>query len=137
MLTPTMRYSSAGSSAVLAATSTLETELFGFGWPLRHRVVPNAATERCCKGDPRGPRAVRALNALSAPLSRLPMSMANAMAQTQRPAIPILSPSAPLTGMPESMVDASPLYAGETALRIDDLVGAAQVVQRLAGTISA
>jgi NAD(P)H-dependent flavin oxidoreductase YrpB (nitropropane dioxygenase family) len=122
---------------VLAAQRTLETELFGFGWPLRHRVVPNAATERWCKHDPRGPRAVRALNALSAPLSRLPMSMANAVAQTQRPTIPILSPAAPLTGMPDSMPDAAPLYAGETALRIDDLVGAAQAVQRLAGTISA
>jgi NAD(P)H-dependent flavin oxidoreductase YrpB (nitropropane dioxygenase family) len=122
---------------VLAAQRTLETELFGFGWPLRHRVIPNAATERWCRRDPRGPRAIRALNALSVPLSRLPMSMANALAKTQRPGIPLLSPAAPLVGMPEQMVDAAPLYAGETALRIDDLVDAAQAVQRLAGTISA
>jgi NAD(P)H-dependent flavin oxidoreductase YrpB (nitropropane dioxygenase family) len=122
---------------VLAAQDTLETLLFGFGWPMRHRVIPNAATERWCKRDPRGPRAMRALNALSGPVSRLPMSLANTMAQAQRPAIPILSPAAPLVGMPDQMLDAAPLYAGETALRIDDLVPAAQAVQRLAGTISA
>lgn len=33
---------------VLGATRTVETELFGLGWPARHRVVPNAATDRWC-----------------------------------------------------------------------------------------
>lgn len=31
---------------LLGAEETLLTELFGAGWPARHRVVPNAATER-------------------------------------------------------------------------------------------
>jgi NAD(P)H-dependent flavin oxidoreductase YrpB (nitropropane dioxygenase family) len=31
---------------VLAAQRTIETQLFGLGWPMRHRVVPNAATDR-------------------------------------------------------------------------------------------
>ncbi|MEJ7717293.1 MAG: hypothetical protein WKF31_04750 [Thermoleophilaceae bacterium] len=30
---------------MLEADCTLVTELFGLGWPLRHRVVPNAATD--------------------------------------------------------------------------------------------
>ena len=41
---------------LLAADSTVLTELFGTGWPAPHRVVPNAATERWLGGDPRGPR---------------------------------------------------------------------------------
>jgi nitronate monooxygenase len=45
---------------VLEAKRTLATDLFGFGWPLRHRVVPNAATERWCAGDERGPPGGRA-----------------------------------------------------------------------------
>ena len=35
---------------------TIETQLFGLGWPMRHRVVPNAATDRWCRGDPRRSR---------------------------------------------------------------------------------
>lgn len=33
---------------VLQADNTIETNLFGLSWPLRHRVVPNAATRRWC-----------------------------------------------------------------------------------------
>src|SRR6185312_13464344 len=39
---------------VLGAQRTLDTELFGIGWPLRHRVIPNAATDRWCRADERG-----------------------------------------------------------------------------------
>jgi len=40
---------------VLAAEETLSTMLFGLGWPLRHRVISNAATERWCRADELGP----------------------------------------------------------------------------------
>jgi nitronate monooxygenase len=117
---------------VLDAHSTLETELFGLAWPMRHRVVPNAATDRWCRNDPLGPRAVRAIHRVSAPLARLPMSaLANAI-RTQVPAIPLFGPPAPLRGQPDRLVDASALYAGESALRIDSVLPAAEAVRQLA-----
>lgn len=36
---------------VLTAGRTLETRLFGLGWPARHRVVANTATRRWCRQD--------------------------------------------------------------------------------------
>jgi nitronate monooxygenase len=36
---------------IMQADKTIETNLFGFSWPLRHRVVPNAATRRWCGDD--------------------------------------------------------------------------------------
>jgi nitronate monooxygenase len=117
---------------VLEAEQTLETLLFGLGWPMRHRVVPNAATDRWCRADRRGPAVVRAVERLSAPLARLPMSAAMSMHRRQRPAVPLFGPAAPLRGMPERSVDASALYAGETAFKIDAVVPAARAVELLA-----
>jgi nitronate monooxygenase len=118
---------------VLEATRTIETQLFGLGWPMRHRVVPNAATERWCRDDQLAPRSLRVLQAVSAPLGKLPMSMTSAMIRAQRPNIPLFGPAAPLAGMPARLLDASPLYAGETALRIASVVSAAEAVAVLAG----
>ena len=119
---------------VLEAERTVETQLFGIGWPMRHRVVPNAALKRWGGGDELGLRPVRALQSLSAPLgSRLPQSLAARMIHLQRPWLPLFGPSAPLEGMPARTVDAGPLYAGETALRIDSVVPAAEAVKLLAG----
>lgn len=118
---------------VLAAQRTIETRLFGLSWPMRHRVVPNAATERWCRARERGPRAVLALQALSAPLARLPMSLVRGAIRTQHPALPVFGPAAPLAGMPERLVDASALYAGETALRIESILPARDAVAALAG----
>jgi NAD(P)H-dependent flavin oxidoreductase YrpB (nitropropane dioxygenase family) len=119
---------------VLEATRTIETRLFGLGWSMWHRVVPNAATDRWCARDPRGPRAVRTLQSLSSPLRRLPMSVMRSTIFTQRPRLPLFGPLSPLTGMPDRLVDASALYAGETALRIDSIVPAAKAVALLAGS---
>ncbi len=116
---------------VLDATHTLETQLFGLGWPMRHRVVPNAATERWCRRDPLGPRAVRRLQRLSTPLARLPLPLVTAMISTQHPRLPLFGPTPPLVGMPERLADAAPLYAGETALRIESVVPAAEAVRLL------
>lgn len=119
---------------VLDATETLETTLFGFGWPARHRVVANAATQRWL--DERG--AVRrlpgALNALSAPVGRAVTDrLAARLPRMQRTGLPLLAPGPPLAGMPDATVGSTPLYAGETAARIDSLVTAAEAVALLAG----
>jgi nitronate monooxygenase len=118
---------------VLDATRTIETRLFGLGWPMRHRVVPNAATDRWCGRDPLGPRWVRAAQELTRPLARLPESAIGRTHRAQRVGRPVFGPSPPHAGMPDHLVEASALYAGETALRIEELMPAAAVVGLLAG----
>jgi len=118
---------------VLGASSTLDTSLFGIGWPLRHRVVPNAATERWCRADERGPAFVRAAARASAPLGRVaPLDAMGRLASLQRPALPFFSPALPLARMPAEAVDRCALYAGETARRLHDVIPAARAVERLA-----
>jgi NAD(P)H-dependent flavin oxidoreductase YrpB (nitropropane dioxygenase family) len=117
---------------VLDASRTLRTMLFGIGWPLPHRVVPNAATDRWCASSELGPRAARTAARASAPLGRvLPMTALSTMVAMQRPGIPLFSPALPLRGMPEQSVDRCALYAGETMHRISDVVPAAEAVARL------
>ena len=119
---------------VLSAERTLETQLFGLGWPMRHRVVPNAATERWCRRNPRGPRALLALHAMSTPLQRLPPALLRATIKIQHPALPLFGPAAVVAGTPERLLDAGALYAGETALRVHSVVTAREAVAVLAGT---
>jgi nitronate monooxygenase len=117
---------------VLAAQRTLRTELFGLGWPLAHRVVPNAATDRWCRTAELGPRWVRGLGRMSGPLGRaLPLGSQAALIRLQRPGIPLLSPGLPLRGMPEGYLDRCALYAGETLHRIGGIVPAAEAVAAL------
>jgi nitronate monooxygenase len=119
---------------VLGATNTLETLLFGVAWHQRHRVVPNAATERWCRSSPLGPGPVRALNRISAPLlRRLPPSMSVRALRMQRRSLPFYAPASILRGMDERLVEVTPLYAGETAGRIGSIVPAAQAVRELVG----
>ena len=118
---------------VISAKRTIETKLFGFGWPMRHRVVPNAATERWCRRDPLGPVAVRAVNAATSGLGRVtPMEAGDTLLMRQRPMIPFFTPAPPLAGHPDRMVDASALYAGDSALRIQSIVPAGDAVRELA-----
>jgi nitronate monooxygenase len=49
----------------------------------------------------------------------------------QSPARPFFTPLAPLAGMPDSWVDSAALYAGETALRINEITSAEQAVKDL------
>jgi nitronate monooxygenase len=110
----------------------LITELFGLGWPAPHRVVPNAATERWLRGDPRGPRWVRALHRLTAVgASRVPVAVQLRLAAAQRPGLPFFGPAAATADGPASLVDAGPLYAGESIARIDDVRPAASLVRDL------
>jgi hypothetical protein len=115
------------------AGRTLVTELFGFGWPLRHRVAPNAATERWCRGaSDLGPPWVRRVGRLSGVVGRAtPLGALGAAAALQRPGIPLFSPALPLKGMPEAAVDRTGLYAGETVGRLYDVVSAAEAVRLL------
>jgi nitronate monooxygenase len=116
----------------LEATETVLTELFGFGWPAPHRVAPNAATRHWLGGDSRGPRLNRALSRLSAPGARyMPAAVQFRLARGQRPEGRLLTPIGPTDDGPASLVDAGPLYAGETVARIDAIRPAAEIVAAL------
>jgi NAD(P)H-dependent flavin oxidoreductase YrpB (nitropropane dioxygenase family) len=119
---------------LLDAHDTVLTELFGAGWAAApHRVVRNAATERWLGGDDRGPAWVRALHRATGPaLSRLPVTMVQRSARSQRPGMPLLGPAAATAGDPESLLDAGPLYAGRCVARIDSVRPAADLVRELA-----
>ncbi len=118
---------------LLGAQQTILTELFGAGWPAPHRVVANAATERQLGADPRGPLLNRLLNRLLAPGARyVPAGLQGRMARAQRPGSRLLSPLSPTDDGPASLLDAGPLYAGETVARIAELKPAAELVRALA-----
>jgi NAD(P)H-dependent flavin oxidoreductase YrpB (nitropropane dioxygenase family) len=120
---------------LLEAKETVLTELFGSGWPdAPHRVVPNAATERWLRKDSKGPAAVRLMNRFSAPLSkRLSLSNAARLAARQRPGVPFFSPSSLIEGDESRLVEATPLYAGESVTRVHDVRPAGELTRELAG----
>jgi nitronate monooxygenase len=116
----------------LEASETVLTELFGSGWPGTHRVAPNAATRRWLGDDPRGPRLNRALNRLSAPAARfLPAATQLRLAKAQRPDSRLLTPIGATDDGPDNLIDAGPLYAGQTVARIDEIRPAAEIVAAL------
>jgi NAD(P)H-dependent flavin oxidoreductase YrpB (nitropropane dioxygenase family) len=115
---------------LLVAEGTLLTKLFGFGWPARHRVVPNAATKRWGENPPAW---INAMHAMTSPLSRLlPVSGSAAVTAVQRPWVPLLTPKSATVEDSARLVDCGPLYAGETVLRIRDVLPAATIVRELA-----
>lgn len=117
---------------LLAAERTILTELFGAGWPAPHRVVPNEATVCRLGADPRGPALSRAFNRATAPGARfLPGSVQLVLARAQRPGSRLLTPIGPTDDGPETLVEAGPLYAGQTVARIDDVRPAAELVAAL------
>ena len=117
---------------LLAAKQTLLTELFGAGWPARHRVIANTATERWLGGDPRGPRLNRALNRLLALGARYaPAGPQARMALAQTPNSRLLTPLGPTDDGPANLLEAGALYAGETVARIDSVRPAAELVRAL------
>jgi nitronate monooxygenase len=135
---------------LLAAEETLLTDLFGAAWPATHRVVPNAATERfldrrssfphLSRGKEerrvlnRAPAANRALNHLLAPGARYaPSALQRQMIRAQRPGSRLLTPAGPTDDGPPNLIEAGPLYAGETVARIGAVLPAAELVRELAG----
>jgi nitronate monooxygenase len=119
-------------SRVLDSKRTLTTLLFGVGWPLRHRVIANAATERWCSSNELGPCGARLIGRLSAPFGRVvPLGGLGKLVALQRPGLPLFTPALPLAGMPADTVDRAALYAGESVSRLHDVIPAAQAVAQL------
>lgn len=120
---------------VLGAPRTLLTQLFGMGWPLKHRVVPNAATERWCDAEGRIPRwvalAQRSVQAAIQPFAMLRDNLPiGARAST---ALPLYTPALLVRGQPSEGVETTPLYAGESVARIHSLAHAYDVTRQLGG----
>jgi nitronate monooxygenase len=117
---------------LLAAEETFLTELFGLAWPAPHRVVPNAATEHHLGDDGEVPALNRALNRLFAPGARFtPASIQQRLVRAQRPSSRLLTPLGPTDDGPANLLDAGPLYAGETVARIAEVRPAAEIVASL------
>lgn len=117
---------------LLGAQETILTELFGAGWPAPHRVIANAATERWLGDDRRGPPLNRLLNRLTGPGARyMPPALQGRIARAQRPGSRLLSPLGPSDDGPANLLDAGPLYAGESVARIADVRPAAELVRAL------
>ncbi len=117
---------------LLGADETILTELFGLSWPAPHRVIPNAATEHHLGGDAHVPSLNRALNRLSAPAARFtPASLQRRLIYAQHPTSRMLTPQGPTDDGPATLLDAGPLYAGQTVTRISDVRSAAQIVADL------
>jgi nitronate monooxygenase len=118
---------------LIEAKETVLTELFGMGWPAPHRVLPNEATVRWLRRDPRGPGWLRAFHKATAPvLSRVPVPMQFRLAATQTPNRPMFGPAAATVDGPPNLIEAGPLYAGECVNRISDIRPAGELVRELA-----
>lgn len=114
--------------ALVAGSETVDTRLFGFGWPMRHRVLVNAAVERWGEG----PRLMREINARSARLGGvLPLKLMETYPRLQTLHAPLLTPGPALAGMPERTVAITPLYAGRGVGRMQELTSAADAVRAL------
>ena len=117
---------------LIDAEETVLSDLFGAGWPAQHRVVTNAATEHWLGTDGRAPRLNRALNqVLGAGARFVPPRIQGRLAAAQRPASRMLGPTPPTDSGPENLVEAGPLYAGETVRRIGEVRPAAELVRAL------
>ena len=116
---------------VLGAQETIETTLFGMGWPARHRVLPNAATRRWCGPDGQPPRSVRIAQRLSSPLSRIMPVGTSDPTSRQKLSVPLYTPVAPGPGADPRAIEVAALYAGESARRVRKILGAGDVVRDL------
>ena len=117
---------------LIGADETLLTDLFGAGWPAPHRVVPNAATKHWLGADGVTPLLNRGLNrALGAGARYVPLGIQGRLAAAQRPGSRLLGPMPPTASGPQNLLDAGPLYAGETVRRIGEVRPAAELVRAL------
>jgi nitronate monooxygenase len=117
---------------VLGARRTIETELFGFGWPARHRVVPNAATDRWCSSSGSIPASLRVLQRATTLLGRVaPITFAATLSRAQRAAIPLFGPGPALEGAEDRALDTTPLYAGASVAVVGSILPAERAVRDL------
>ncbi|MBA2349728.1 MAG: nitronate monooxygenase, partial [Solirubrobacterales bacterium] len=115
--------------ALVTGTETVETQLFGFGWPMRHRVLVNAAVRRWGEG----PQLMRAINARSGWVGGLlPLQLMETYPLAQTLRVPLLTAGPALVGMPDRTVAVTPLYAGRGVSRMHDILSAADAVRALA-----
>jgi nitronate monooxygenase len=117
----------------LDAGETVLTELFGLGWPgAPHRVIPNAATRRWLRDDPRGPGWIRTANRVTAPIAnRFPATVQDRLIGKQSPSQPFLGPQPATDDGPANLVESGPLYAGMNVGRITDIRPAGEIVKAL------
>lgn len=118
---------------LVSGSETLLTELFGMGWAnAPHRVMPNNATRRWLRDDPRGPRGVRILHSALAPAARWTPARIQRTLTSRAGSGPLdLSPAAPTAGMSAATLETHPLYAGETVARVNDVRPAGDIIARL------
>jgi NAD(P)H-dependent flavin oxidoreductase YrpB (nitropropane dioxygenase family) len=117
---------------VVEGDETVVTMLFSAGWPAPHRVLVNAAVRRWADASGEVPRWLHTVQVATAPvLSRAPEGMQRALGERQRPEIPLLPPQPPVAGGPDGLVEAGPLYAGQTVARVRAIAPAARIVAAL------
>ena len=104
--------------------------LFGLGWPAPHRVVANVATRRWCRDDGRARLVPRLINAGQPHAGQPPGRSDHARDENADAAADVLPIAQPI-GMPDSPVDRTALYAGETVLRMTSVISARQAVTDL------
>jgi NAD(P)H-dependent flavin oxidoreductase YrpB (nitropropane dioxygenase family) len=129
LMTEESRAHAGYKSKLVEGSETVLTELFGFGWPAPHRVLPNAATRRWLDAEQRCPLGIRLLNRISGPLGRLPLP---GLPPAQRAGLPFLTPYSVTEDRPASQVEAGALYAGDTVARITDIRAAGPLTHELA-----
>ncbi len=117
---------------IAGSSRTIVTRLFGLGWPARHRVATNSATDRWCDKHGRGPRSIDLFNQFSAPLGRVASHERSAwVVRMQSLRLPFYSPMTIGEDNTERL-EVTPLYAGEAVYKMTELQPAASVVQTLA-----
>jgi NAD(P)H-dependent flavin oxidoreductase YrpB (nitropropane dioxygenase family) len=119
---------------VLGAPRTLLTQLFGVGWPLKHRVVPNAATERWCDAQGRIPSWVAIAQRSAEPLVQRFGMLHDIVYSHRWNALPLFTPESLREGQDPAAVETTALYAGECVARIHRIASAFDVTRELAAT---
>jgi nitronate monooxygenase len=118
---------------ILGARRTLLTQLFGLGWTLKHRVVPNAATARWCDSEGRIPNWLRAIHRKVEAGSRPFAMLRDVKALRGSVALPFYTPASLVQGQASAGVETTPLYAGECVARIHSIEHAYDVTRLLGG----
>jgi NAD(P)H-dependent flavin oxidoreductase YrpB (nitropropane dioxygenase family) len=122
---------------VLGAPRTLLTQLFGVGWPLKHRVVPNAATDRWCDAQGRIPSWVAVAQRGAEPLVQRFGMLHDLVFSHGSNALPLFTPESLREGQDPAGVETTALYAGESVARIHRIASAFDVTRELAAVPAA
>ncbi|HKP56657.1 MAG TPA: nitronate monooxygenase [Polyangiales bacterium] len=118
---------------ILGAGRTILTQLFGLGWALKHRVVPNAATARWCDAEGRIPPWLDEVQRRTEPVIAPFAFLRDEYPVRKGTAVPLFSPASLIHGQPEAGVETTALYAGESVARIHAIEHAYDITRRLGG----